>query len=363
MVEQMPTRVLLSGANGFLGTQIARQLINLPGIEILAMVRSKNREHGLTRLKRAWSDWDELQDALKDRVTVIPGDVTREDLGMVRQDYQDLASSITHIIHTVADLRLHAPLEELRLTNVDGTCHLLKLADLARENGIFRRFSHVSTAYVAGKREGLIVEDPYPENISKEHPKGKGSHHENNPEKPLANNGFFSNYEESKYEAERVVRESGVPYSIFRPGMVVGDSKTGEIKTFNTVYALFKLYLKGKLRFIPTNSSLTLNMVPVDYVAHAISNLSFNQEAEGRTFHLTAPPDTLPSIKELLNQVRVWAREKLDVKLPQPVFIPAAPLIQRITPSSSPGSGVLNILFTLAPYLDEIGRASCRERV
>jgi long-chain acyl-CoA synthetase len=61
MVEQMPTRVLLSGANGFLGTQIARQLINLPGIEILAMVRSKNREHGLTRLKRAWSDWDELQ--------------------------------------------------------------------------------------------------------------------------------------------------------------------------------------------------------------------------------------------------------------------------------------------------------------
>ena len=353
MVEQMPTRVLLSGANGFLGTQIARQLINLPGIEILAMVRSKNREHGLTRLKRAWSDWDELLDALKDRVTVIPGDVTREDLGMVRQDYQDLASSITHIIHTVADLRLHAPLEELRLTNVDGTCHLLKLADLARENGIFRRFSHVSTAYVAGKREGLIVEDPYPENISKEHPNGKRSHHENNPEKPPANDGFFSNYEESKYEAERVVRESGVPYSIFRPGMVVGDSKTGEIKTFNTVYALFKLYLKGKLRFIPTNSSLTLNMVPVDYVAHAISNLSFNQEAEGRTFHLTAPPDTLPSIKELLNQVRVWAREKLDVKLPQPVFIPAAPLIQRITPSSSPGSGVLNILFTLAPYLDE----------
>ena len=352
-MEKVPIRVLLSGANGFLGTQIARQLITLPGIEIVALVRAENRDHGMVRLKRAWSDWDGLIGALEDRVTVIPGDVTQGDLGMSISDYQDLASSITHIIHTVADLRLHAPLEELRRTNVDGTRHLVKLAELSHANGIFRRFSHVSTAYVAGRREGLIVEDLYPENISEEHTTGKESHQENNPENYPANDGFFSNYELSKHEAERVVCESDVPYSIFRPGMVVGDSETGEIKTFNTVYALFKLYLKGKLRVIPTNSSLTLNIVPVDYVAHAIRNLTFNQEAEGRIFHLTAPPDSLPSIKELLDQVMVWAQEKLGVKLPQPIFIPVAPIIQRITPSSPSGSGTLNILFTLVPYLDE----------
>jgi long-chain acyl-CoA synthetase len=103
---------------------------------------------------------------------------------------------------------------------------------------------------VAGKRQGTILEDELVD-------------------KDMA--GFWSNYEESKYLAEKAVHESDVPYSIFRPGMVVGDSHTGEIKTFNTVYALFKLYLNAKLRFIPTSSSLAMNMIPVDYVADAVA--------------------------------------------------------------------------------------------
>jgi long-chain acyl-CoA synthetase len=352
--EERPTTVLITGANGFLGTQITRQLIERDDLKIIAMVRAESEEHALRRLKRAWYDWDELTTSLDHQVKVVPGDITRENLGLDEKDYQCLASSINYIIHTAADLRLHAPLEELRKTNVVGTSNLLKLADLSLKKGVFKRFSHLSTAYVAGKQEGDIPEDPQTNKVLSQYPPSKEALSEDSQSNEGNVHGFWSNYEESKFEAEKIVRESNVPHSIFRPGMVVGDSKTGEIKTFNTVYALFKLYLNGKLRFIPTSSSLTLNMVPVDYVAHAVSNLTFNRDAEGKTFHLTAPHDSLPTIKELLEQVQIWALDKLDIKLPQPIFIPVASLIQKMSSTSSrPKSGITNILFTLAPYLDE----------
>ena len=329
----MKNKVLITGANGFLGTQITRQLISQPELKIVALVRAENVANALKRLKRAWYDWPELLNSLNNKVQVLSGDVTWENLGLSDDDYHYLTSNLTHIIHTVADLRLHAPLKELNKTNVRGTENLLKLAGQAYLKGNFKRFSHVSTAYVAGKRQGTILEDELVD-------------------KNMA--GFWSNYEESKYLAEKAVHESDVPYSIFRPGMVVGDSHTGEIKNFNTVYALFKLYLNGKLKFIPTSSSLTLNMIPVDYVADAVATLTFNLQAEGKTFHLTAPPDSLPTINQLLDEVREWAIMELGIKLPPPVFIPVAPLIKKISPIlMNTKSGILNILFTLSPYLDE----------
>ncbi len=349
----MKNKVLITGANGFLGSQIARQLISNPDLEIIAMVRAENRESALKRLKRAWNDWDELSESLEsieNRIQVLSGDVTRENLGISHEEYQELTLTLTHIIHTVADLRLHAPLEELNQTNVQGTRNVLKLAQLALSNGQFKRFSHVSTAYVAGKQQGLILEDELNEGNEKLSDEINESNDITSALKP----GFWSNYEESKFLAEKVVLKSDIPYSIFRPGMVVGDSQTGEIKTFNTVYALFKLYLNGKLRVIPTSSSLKLNMIPVDYVAEAVAGLSFNPLAEGKSFHLTAPSDSLPTISELLDEVRHWAAEEMKIRLPKPTFIPVAPFIQRVSSiSNSNKPGIFNVLFTLAPYLDE----------
>ncbi len=214
----MKVQILLTGANGFLGTQIARRLIENEEYSIIALVRAPDQENALLRLKRAWWDWPELIAALGKQVKVLAGDITHENLRISEDNYMSLISSLTHIIHTVADLRLHAPLEELRITNLQGTKNLLKLAHHAFDKGNFKCFSHLSTAYVAGKKQGIILEDELIEEQD--------------------GRGFWSNYEESKYEAEKAVRESNLPYSIFRPGMVVGDSRNGEIKTFNTVYAL-----------------------------------------------------------------------------------------------------------------------------
>jgi long-chain acyl-CoA synthetase len=324
-------QVLLTGANGFLGTQIAIRLLKNPEDEIIALVRAENEENALRRLRRVWWDWPELLEALDERVKVISGDITIERLGMDDDRYDSIAKTLTHIIHTAADLRLHAPLEELYKTNRLGTHNLLKLALQANNKGKFYRFSHLSTAYVAGKRSGDIFEEDLADKY-----------------------GFWSNYEKSKYEAEKAVRKSGLPYSIFRPGMVVGDSKTGEIKTFNTLYVLLKLYLTGKLSIIPTSSSLILNPVPVDYVADSIKDLTFNPHAEGITFHLTASSSKLPTISEILEYTRAWARTELKLTLKRPIFIPLSYLIKKIAPPShSSRIGILKILFTLAPYLDE----------
>ena len=127
----------------------------------------------------------------------------------------------------------------------------------------------------------------------------------------------MSNYERSKFEGEVEVKKSNLPVSVFRPGMVVGDSRTGYVKTFNTVYTILRLYLNGKMRIVPVSPSLKINLVPVDYVADAVSDLTFDTNAEGQNFHLTAPRESLPSVGELVDFINTWAQDNIDLKLPK----------------------------------------------
>ena len=136
--------------------------------------------------------------------------------------------------------------------------------------------------------------------------------------------GFGSPYEQTKYEAERLVRDAGseLPVTVVRPSMIVGDSRTGDIKTFNTFYTPLRLFLSGKLRIIPARRDLRVNIVPVDYVADAIVSLTFDPRAVGTTVHLTTPTDELPTAGDVLAFARRWARERLGARLRSPVFIP-----------------------------------------
>jgi long-chain acyl-CoA synthetase len=137
---------------------------------------------------------------------------------------------------------------------------------------------------------------------------------------------FLSAYERSKYEGECLVQaaRSDLPISIFRPGMVVGDSRTGAVKTFNTIYVALRRYLTGKLPVLPASPALRLNIVPVDYVADATARLTFEPAAAGLTFHLTAPQESLPTAGELVDFTRRWARKRLGLRLRRPLFIPPA---------------------------------------
>jgi long-chain acyl-CoA synthetase len=176
--------------------------------------------------------------------------------------------------------------------------HVLEFARSVRG---LTRLVHVSTAYVAGGRTGTVGEDDLTDAF-----------------------GFKSPYEQTKFEGERLVRaaSSELPVSIVRPAMIVGDSRTGDIKTFNTFYTPLRLFLSGKLRIFPASRRLRVNIVPVDYVADAIVRLAFEPAAEGLTFHLTTPTDQLPTAGEVIEVARRWALDRLGVRLRSPLFVP-----------------------------------------
>lgn len=333
--ERMKNIILLTGANGFLGTQIALKILKHHDHDIIALVRGKNEKDAVNRLFRAWWEFPELLKEIGNKVRVLTGDITQNNLGLEQDKYGELYRKITHIIHAAADWKLTSSLEDLQNTNVQGTKNMLKLAKYAHEGHEFKRFSFISTAYVAGGKSGAVSED----SLTSEY-------------------GFLSDYEKTKYESEIEVRKSEFEISIFRPSMIVGESSTGYIKTFNTVYVPLRLYLNRKLPMVPVSRQMKVNLVPVDYVANAVVKLTFDKQAANKTFHLTAPEDSLPTVKELIKYVKAWSKRNLDIKLNNPLFLPInGSIIQKFTSMGylfgKRTSKLLETMEMLSPYFNE----------
>jgi long-chain acyl-CoA synthetase len=323
--------ILLTGGTGFIGTHVAQRLLNEPNVEIVVLVRAADRVQAERRLTRAWWDVPELAAAKRSRVRSVPGDVRSPHLGVTDEAYQELVRQVDVIVHAAANLRIDVSIEDLRATNVQGVRHVLELARaIDRDHGL-ERLVHVSTAYVAGGRSGTIDEGPASDRF-----------------------GFLSPYERSKYEAEQLVRAAmdELPIVIARPGMVVGDSRTGAVKTFNTFYAPLRLYLTGRLRILPMRPDLRVNIVPIDHVAEGIVRMTHDLAAIGSTFHLTAPADSLPTAREVVEAVRIWARQNLGVRLPRPIFAPV-PLLNSLPQIRHGAAGPLKPLLALFPYFQE----------
>ena len=286
--------VLVTGATGLVGTEVVAQLLSTTNSKIYVLVRAKSVEDAENRLRALWWGNDILVNAIGKRVDTIIGDITKP-LEIKHMD-------ITHVIHCAAETGVQKSRNELRNINIDGTRHVVRMAELLPQ---LQCFIHVSTAYVAGTQSGIIFE-----------------------EGPMATQ-FYSQYEQSKAEAEKIVRASTLPYIICRPGMIVGNSQTGHTRNFNTVYYVLKLILLGKLRVLPLSSKQTVNLIPVDYVAQQVVKLAFMPDAEGHTFHLTPPTDSLPQAGQLVEAVREWAKANLDVDIPKPIYLPV-PMLRSI---------------------------------
>ncbi|HET9782824.1 MAG TPA: AMP-binding protein [Candidatus Dormibacteraeota bacterium] len=317
--------IFLTGGTGFLGTQIARRLMGQTDSRLIVLVQARDAATAERTLRRAYWDWPELNGAAGGRIESVAGDLIKPRFGLEQDVYDRLVQTVTHIIHSAADIRLGAPLAELRPINVGGTAQVIEFARAVQADHGLQRLAHISTAYVAGTLTGIIKEEP---------PTGEG--------------GFSNFYEQTKYEAELMVHQirDQLPVSVFRPAMIVGDSTTGAILTFNTFYAPIRRYLMNGERLVPAGSNLRINIIPVDYVADCVARLTFDPAAAGLIFHLTAPHEMLPTAEELLEVVRKWEADTLGVKSPRPVKVPyalGAPLLRL---RESP-------LAALIPYFNE----------
>jgi thioester reductase-like protein len=242
--------VLLTGATGFVGREILGRLLERDGTEVYALVRAENAAAAAERLPG------------HARLHALAGDIEQPNLGLDSGTAELLAGAVTTVVHCAASVAFDLSLEESRRINVDGTRHVVELAERCRR---LERLSYISTAYVAGEPRGLFREDQ------------------------LAVGQRFRNaYEQSKFEAELMLREraAGLPLQVLRPSIVVGDSRTGRTSAFNVLYGPLKAFARGKIPAIPARRSAPVDIVPVNYVADRTVELAAS--GPDGTFHLVA---------------------------------------------------------------------------
>ena len=307
-----PKRIFLTGATGFLGTVLLRDLL-MQGHTVTALVRSQQGLSASDRLKDRLLDYDPgfLWDQFSGRkLFAVEGDTTQLFFGLSKGLYDQCVASTDILIHNAACTALETDWKVLETINIGGTREAIAFASRTREKLLL----HVSSAYVAGERTGVVLE-----------------------EELLMTEGFRNGYERSKAIAENEVRDAAasgrIRFLIVRPSIIVGDSQSGYMcpnhHFFDLIFRLLEIRQMiqnrtGDCRFrIPGEPHATKNFIPVDYVAGLISLLLTTEEAWGKTFHLTDPA---PIGLGMLNR---YVRTALD--WPDLVWCPKAE-IQELSP-------------------------------
>lgn len=293
--------VLFTGFPGFIGARLIPRLLELqPATEFVCLVQEKF----LPAARKSVGELAAAHPATKGRLELAAGDITLPGLGMEAAAARKVQKRLTGCHHLAAVYDLAVPRDLGLRVNVAGTRNVL---DFLRECPKLERLDYVSTAYVSGTAAGVYRETDLD-----------------------VGQRFKNFYEETKFLAEVEVAESGLPAAIYRPGIVVGDSRTGVTAKFDGPYfslnAMRNLPSPGVFMKVGSGEA-PVNLVPVDYVLEAIARLSTWSGAVGKTYALTDPaPLTAFQIEELfakeLGKTFVYAPVPLAVaKL---IFAPAA---------------------------------------
>jgi thioester reductase-like protein len=288
--------VFFTGFPGFLGVELLpRVLARRPEDAAVCLVQPKFAELA----RRKVQELEVAHPRVAGRIRLVEGDITREGLGLA--DPAAAAADVAEVYHLAAIYDLSVARELGLRVNVHGTRHVLDFAERAPR---LARFQYVSTCYVSGSHPGLFTEAD------------------------LEVGQRFSNfYEETKYLAEVDVRarmRGGLPATVFRPAITVGDSATGATQKYDGPYFVIQWVLRqSAVAVLPTVGDLTaeVNVVPRDFVVSAIAHLAGLDAARGKTYQLADPRPL--RVREMLEAVE-RASGKRIVKIPLPTGVAKA---------------------------------------
>jgi thioester reductase-like protein len=260
--------VLMTGFPGFLGSRLIPRILARTDTDAVCLVQARHLDEAGIRVQ----ELVEEDPTLAGRIRLVEGDITRPGLGL--DDPDAVLAPVTDLWHLAAVYDLAVPRDTALAVNTEGTRYVLDAADHCPR---LERFHYFSTCYVSGRRAGAFAEDD------------------------LENAGPFNNhYEETKHYAEVEVRRrmrQGLPATIYRPSIVVGDSRTGATQKFDGPYFVMQWLLRQprKLAVMPVigDPAMTcVNVVPCDFVIDAAAYLAGLPGSAGRTYAL-ADPDPL----------------------------------------------------------------------
>jgi NAD(P)-dependent dehydrogenase (short-subunit alcohol dehydrogenase family) len=251
----------VTGATGFIGKRLVKALLARRGATVFFLLRPGS-EGKVPELLKYWR-------AAKGRAVPVTGDLTSKKLGVDADQLKALKGGIDHVFHLAAVYDLSADEEAQVAVNIEGTRNMVEFAKAIDAGHVH----HVSSIAAAGLYEGVFREDMFEEAENLDHP-------------------YFS----TKHESEKIVRkECRVPWTVYRPAMVVGDSKTGEMDKIDGPYYFFKLIQRMRQILPPWMPGVGLeggrvNIVPVDYVVAALDHISHQQAGRsGGCYHLVDP--------------------------------------------------------------------------
>jgi len=321
--------IFLTGSTGYIGAHVAANLLDGHNSSLNLLIRAQDPHEAEVRLWHAVQlhmDFPRFYEHLQTRVRIFRGDLTTPKFGLSNDDYDRLTHTTDSVIHCAASLNRKSEKNCLNV-NLRGTLEVVQLARKSHYYHGLRRFSNVSTVAVAGKRKNEVVTE----------------------DKSIEwDRSDYDPYARTKKFCEHMVREllPDVPLTIFRPSIVLGDSRYAQTTQFDMVRAF--VFLAG-LKVLPFRPTDKIDIVNVDFVADAIATLHQKDQPGFDTYHLSSGVSS-QTFRELTDALAASQQKR------RPVFVrglekPFASIVDKLSSRKSPVGFGASLMKVFLPYL------------